>query len=58
MAKSGIHIKPQNKGKLHRDLGVPQGQPIPAGKLNAALHSASAAIRKRANFAKNAKSWG
>jgi hypothetical protein len=52
-----IHIKAKNKGKLHRTLGVPQGEPIPAGKLQEALHSSSAAERKEANFARNAKGW-
>lgn len=57
MAKSGIHIKPSHKGKLHKALGVPADKPIPAAKLNAALHSKSPAIRKEANFAKNAKGF-
>src|SRR5262249_49806067 len=55
MNKSGIHIQPSHKGLLHSDLGVPQGQPIPAAKLEAAKHSSSPAIRRRANFAENAK---
>lgn len=57
MAKSGINIKPSHKGRLHEKLGVPQGKPIPAAKLNQALHSKSAAERKEANFAKNAKGF-
>jgi hypothetical protein len=52
-----IHIKPSHKGLLHHDLGVPEGQPIPAKKLAAAKRSASPAVRKRATFAENAKSW-
>ena len=55
--KSGIHIKPSHKGLLHKDLGVKQGKPIPPGKLHEALNSASEAVRKRAQFAENAKSW-
>lgn len=55
---SGIHIKPSHKGLLHEDLGVPQGQPIPAAKLASAENSDNPAIRKRAVFAENAKSWG
>jgi hypothetical protein len=54
---SGIHIKPSKVGTLHTALGVPQDKPIPAAKLNQALHSKSAAIRKKANFAKNAKKF-
>lgn len=52
-----IHIKASHKGELHRDLGVPQGQKIPASKLAAAKHSKNPAVRKRATFAQNAKKW-
>lgn len=52
-----IHIKKSHKGLLHRDLNVPAGQPIPAAKLAAAKNSPSAAVRKRVNFAQNAKHW-
>lgn len=51
--KSRIRIKPSHKGKLHRDLGVPEGQPIPSNKLAAALRSSSPSIRREANFARN-----
>jgi hypothetical protein len=51
------HIKPSHQGRLHRNLGVPQGQRIPAATLEAASHSTSAAIRKQAAFAKAARSW-
>jgi hypothetical protein len=53
----GIHIKPSHKGLLHKDLGVPSGEKIPAAKLQAALHSDDPAVRKRANFARNAKKF-
>ena len=53
----GIHIKPENKGKLHRALGVPEGEKIPASKLAQAKHSKSAEERKEATFAVNAKNW-
>lgn len=49
----GIKIKPSHKGLLHKDLGVPQGQKIPAAKVAAAKNSSSPAIRKRAVFAQN-----
>jgi hypothetical protein len=49
----GIHIKPSHKGLLHEDLGIPQGQPIPRAKEEAAKHSSNPAVRKRANFALN-----
>lgn len=52
-----IKIKAANKGKLHRALGVKQGEKIPAKKIEAATKSKSPALRKEANFAKNAASW-
>ncbi len=53
----GIHIKPSHKGLLHKDLGVPEGNPIPSGKLASAKNSSDPAVRKRATFAANAKKW-
>lgn len=55
--KVAIHIKASHKGLLHKDLGVPEGKKIPKVKLNKALHSKNAAVKKRAVFAENAKSW-
>lgn len=52
-----IGIKPSHKGKLHKALGVPQGQPIPAGKIAKAKDSSSPALRKEATFAQNAAKW-
>lgn len=52
-----IKIKPSHKGLLHKKLHVPAGEKIPESKLEKAAHSPSAATRKQANFAKNAKSW-
>lgn len=51
MAKS--LIKPSHRGLLHKKLGVPEGEKIPAEKIEAALHSKSPALRKEANFARN-----
>lgn len=53
-----IEIKPSHKGKLHEDLGVPQGEKIPESKLAAAKDSPDPSVRKRATFAENAKNWG
>lgn len=50
-------IKPQNKGQLHKDLGVPQGKPIPAGKLAAAA-KAPGKVGQRARFAETMKKIG
>ncbi len=49
--KPDIKFKP---GKLHEQLGVPQGDKIPASKMQAALSGAKGELaKKRANFAKN-----
>jgi hypothetical protein len=40
---------------LHRELGVPEGQKIPAKKLAAAAHSDNPTLRRRANLAKTLK---
>lgn len=47
----GMHLK---KGALHRDLGVPEGQPIPEAKLRAAA-SRSGKVGKRARTAEMLK---
>lgn len=52
-----IRIKKSHEGLLHKDLGVKEGSPIPAKKLDAARNSDDPAERKRAVFAENAKKW-
>lgn len=52
-----IKIKPENKGKLHKALGVKEGKPIPEAKIEKAKNSKSPALRKEATFAENAKHW-
>lgn len=39
------------KGGLHRALGVPESETIPASKLDAARHSSNSHIQHMANFA-------
>lgn len=55
MAK--ISINPAHKGELHRDLDVPTGKPLSLADLFRGKHSKSAAVRKRATFAANARGW-
>lgn len=43
------------KGALHRALGVPEGENIPAGKLAAASHSKNPKVRRMAASAKGFK---
>lgn len=53
MKKGGIHINPKNKGKFTEYCGGEvTGECIQKG-----LHSDSATIRKRANFARNARKF-
>ena len=47
-------IKPQNVGKLHKQLGVPQGQKIPAKKLAKAA-AAPGKLGQRARLAQTLK---
>jgi hypothetical protein len=45
----------KHPGALHKQLGVPQGEKIPAKKLAAAKHSDNPTLRKRANLASTLK---
>ena len=47
----------KNKGGLHRSLGVPAGQKIPAKKLAKAAKSSSPRVRKQAMLAKTLGSF-
>ena len=48
-------IPKAHRGKLHRELGVPEGEKIPAKKLAKAEHSKNPSIRKQANLAHTLK---
>lgn len=45
------------KGKLHREIGVPEGEKIPEKKLESAAHSENPEIRRDATRAKTMKKW-
>lgn len=49
---------PVNRGKLHRELGVAEGQPIPESMLRAALSSDDQKVRRAAQWALNRKGFG
>lgn len=57
MAKNWIAGATKNKGTLHRKLGVPAGQKIPAKKLAAAAKSSNPKERKEAQLAKTLKGF-
>lgn len=42
----------KHPGKLHRELGVPEGKKIPAKKMAKAEHSKSPTIRREVALAK------
>lgn len=46
-----------HKGKLHREMGIPEGQKIPQGRLTAATHSSNPEIRRDAIRARTMESW-
>lgn len=45
------------KGKLHRELGIPEGEKIPAGRLAKAERSSNPEIRRDAIRAKTMEGW-
>lgn len=53
--KNFIQKAIKHPGALHKMLGVPQGQTIPAGRLEAATHSDNPLEKKRAVFAQTLK---
>ena len=55
--KSGIHIKPENKGKFTKYCKSKGHGSVTDACISEGLASKSAAVRKRANFAKVSKSW-
>lgn len=56
-----IHIKPENKGKLHRKMGVAASKTIPTGKIeakkSAAKRRGDTETVKETTFALNARKW-
>jgi hypothetical protein len=55
MAKKWIAGAIKHPGALHRQLGVPEGEKIPAAKLEKASKSDNPTLAKRANLAKTLK---
>ena len=45
------------KGKLHREMGIPEGQKIPSDRLRKATHSKDPEIRRDAIRAETMKKW-
>lgn len=45
------------KGKLHRELGIPASQKIPAARLASAARSSNPTVARDAKRAQTMKSW-
>ena len=48
-------IAPSHKGRLHKALGIPEGQPIPKKLEEAAVHSRDPHMRQMARYALNVR---
>lgn len=56
-SKSTVHINPATKGTLRKAAGAKKGQNIPLSKLEKMKKGASPAMRKKIQFAENARKW-
>ena len=52
-----IKIKPSQKGSFRKITKTPKGQKIPEAKIKAEENSPDPKIRKKAQFADNARKW-
>jgi len=50
-------LPPKSKGKLHKELGVPEGKKIPAKMLKKAENSDNPKLAKRARLAETLKGF-
>lgn len=57
MAEKWIAGAIKKPGALHKQLGVPLGQKIPAAKIETAAHSSNPLLKKRAILAKTLKKF-
>ena len=57
MQKPKIHIKKSHEGKLRAGTKTKKGNKISSAALSKAKNSSDPAVRKRAQFAINAKKW-
>lgn len=56
MARKKLRIKVK-EGALHKQMGIAPDKKIPESRLEEAKHSKNPKLRKRAQFAINAKKW-
>lgn len=46
-----------HKGKLHHELGIPEGEKIPQARLQSAMHSSNREVRNDAIRAHTMEGW-
>jgi hypothetical protein len=56
-AQGGSFHPGGEKGKLHRELGIPEGEKIGAARVSAATHSSNPEIRRDAIRARTMSHW-
>jgi hypothetical protein len=57
MAKSKIHIKESKKGTLRKVMHAKEGEKLSVSEMKSKMKNASPAMRKKLNFAINARGW-
>lgn len=57
MAKRKAFRPGGQKGKLHNELGIPEGEKIPQARLRSAEHSDNPEVRRDAIRAKTMEGW-
>ena len=57
MVYKAPEIKKSRKGLLHKNTGTPKGKKVPLSKIKKAEKSKDPKVRKRAQFADNARKW-
>lgn len=57
MAEKFLQKAIKRPGALHRSLGIPEGEKIPASRLEAATHSKNPHVAKMANLAETMKKF-
>jgi len=55
--KSKIHIKPSKRGTLRKAMGAKEGEKLSVSAMKKKMKNASPAMRKKLNFAINARKW-
>ncbi len=55
--KAFVPVKPSHKGRLHKALGIPEGEKIPVRLIQRAMHSTNPHMRAMAQEAHTMRGW-